>query len=327
MATKTKYLDRVLGVVLEDRELAITEITRKGEHFEVLNAAREVIGAQAFVHNGRIVDQTGIILKFRELMDRAESNSSLASINIPAMLMLIKNMQLDPAILDTFPNWFKWEASKHLVLSPDDFKVSWASLNITTPDGSELFLLAAAPKQVINERVNLLKALDLVPLYADPDPVAIYNAFVRTYPEPGVGNFLFIDIALPAITLFASFSGRFVCGGTRLTRTDYSELEKGTAPDTLFESLAGEIKEFSQELFSTYGDFPQNAAGIIVVGFFALSGKLKTALQELFLPPVFGALPHDRDKIKIKLGKGFEQNWASYLKSAGLAIRALDVQE
>ncbi len=322
-----KKLDRVLGVVLDDEELVITEVSWKGDHYELLTAGREPIKDNKLVDHGRIGDQTGIILKFRQLMDKTGSDSILASINIPPMLMTIKNLESEKELLETFPNWFKWEAEKHSISSTMDYKISWSPLRITTSEGEDLYLLCSAPNSIITERINLLKALDLSPLYVEPDPIIIYNAFIKTYPEPEIGNFLFIDVALPSLTLFATFSGRFVYGGTRLVQADYSELTKGTAPDTLFESLAKEIKDFSQELFSAYGDFPQNAAGIVVAGFYALSGKLKATLQNLFLPPVFGTLPHDDKKIKIKLGKGFSQNWASYLKSTGLAIRALNAEE
>jgi len=322
-----KVLDRVCGVVLDDREIAVVEMSRRGKNYELLSAGRAMISGLGYLQNGKIKDQTGIILKFRELTKSAQISSSLASINLPTLTLFLKAIPFQDEVLETFSDWFKWECSKQILGKPDDYNIQVQSMGIQISESEMLYLLGASPKSLLNERLTILKTLDLIPQYADPDPIAVYNGFIKTFPTPDQGNYLFIELEPPVLTLFATFSGRFIYGGSRMVQTDWSSLDKEKPSSNLFANLTKEIKEFAKSVFSIYAPFPQDGNGIIPVGYLSLSQEFKLALQEEFNPPIVGTLSYDNKKVKVKMGKDFDSSWGSFIKPIGLAIRALENAE
>jgi len=321
--SKASNFSQNLGIVVSDREIVLLEGKIKGEKFYILKAARELVKEKNFVENGRIKDHQAVILKIREILDKLKPAATCASINIPAHLALIKNIPLDSDIIEKFPDWIEWEVSNYILRETRDFEISYVPLNAQTPNG-ELMLIAATPKDVIRERIRILEALDFCPVAADPDPVAAYNAFISFSPEAESGNYLIIDISLPNYFCFATFNGKFIYGGVKYTSLDYRELESGQAPGALYDSLAKELHSAALEFFSSYGDFPQNADGIILIGYFAPSEPLKRSLKNFFLPPVLNNLPFNKKRLKFKVGEGFADVWASYIVASGLALRRLD---
>lgn len=319
---KGDVANRSLGIVISDREIVFLEGKRSGKKFYVLKAARELIGGKGIVENGRIISESACILRLREIVDKLKPESLLASINVPANLVLLKTIAADPDILDKFPDWMEWECSQLCLSSYGEQEISYVPLGARTSDG-ELYILASAKKEIIRERKRVVEALGFHLVAADPDPVAAYNGFISFAPEPENGRYLFIDISLPFYSFFATMNGKFIYGGTKSTSVDYRGLETGSPPQALFDSLAEEIHRAALEFFAPYVDFPQNADGIILIGFFAPSESLKSSLKNLFLPPILNTIPYDKKKLKFKLGKEFANVWGAYIKGCGLAIRSI----
>ncbi|MGB9561664.1 MAG: type IV pilus biogenesis protein PilM [bacterium] len=320
---KGEVAKRTLGIVISDREIIVVEGKRSGKKFYLLKAARELIGDKGIVENGRIVSESACILKLRELIDQIKPEAVFASVNIPANLVLLKTIPLDPDIIERFPDWMEWEKEKHSVDASIKSELSYLPIGAKTSDG-ELYLMASVRKDIIIERKRVIEGLGLTLIAADPDPVAAYNGFIASCREDDESNYLFIDISLPFYTFFATFNGKFVYGGTKVTSVDYHGIERGNPPQVLFDSLAREIHQSALEFFAPYGDFPQNATGIILIGYFAPSETLKNTLGNFFLPPILNTIPYDKKRLKFKVGKDFGNVWGAYIKGCGLALRSIN---
>lgn len=317
---KGELANKTLGIVISDREIILVEGKRSKNRLNILKAARELIGGKNIVQHGRIINESACILKLREMIDKIKPESVLASVNIPANLVLLKNIPIDPDIIEKFPDWMEWECEELCLTGGSEREISYLPIGARTSDG-ELYLLASVRSEIIRERKRVIDALGFHLVAADPDPVAAYNAFVAAAPKEHMGKYLFVDVSLPYYSFFATFDGKFVYGGTKATSVDYQGLESGSPPQVLFDSLAREIHQSALEFFAPYGDFPQNADGIILIGFFAPSEALKNTLKNLFLPPILNTIPYDKKRLKFNVGKEFAAVWASYIKGCGLALR------
>ncbi|MFB3897833.1 MAG: type IV pilus assembly protein PilM [bacterium] len=89
-----------------------------------------------------------------------------------------------PEMNDTeLDNAIRWQIEEHIPYRLDDINLDYHKLGITQKEGTKKIdvLLVAARKDLVNERINLLKGIGLTPVVVDVDAFAVFNCFESNY--------------------------------------------------------------------------------------------------------------------------------------------------
>jgi type IV pilus assembly protein PilM len=89
-----------------------------------------------------------------------------------------------PEMSDTeLDNAIRWQIEEHIPYRLDDINLDYHKLGVTQKEGSKKIdvLLVAARKDLVNERINLLKSIGLNPAIIDVDAFAVFNCFEANY--------------------------------------------------------------------------------------------------------------------------------------------------
>ncbi|MDI6784366.1 MAG: type IV pilus assembly protein PilM [bacterium] len=89
-----------------------------------------------------------------------------------------------PEMSDTeLANAIRWQIEEHIPYRLDDINLDYHKLGVSQKEGTKKIdvLLVAARKDLVNERINLLKSIGLNPAVVDVDAFAVFNAFEANY--------------------------------------------------------------------------------------------------------------------------------------------------
>lgn len=89
-----------------------------------------------------------------------------------------------PEMNDTeLDNAIRWQIEEHIPYRLDDINLDYHRLGISQKEGTKKIdvLLVAARKDLVNERINILKSIGLNPAVVDVDAFAVFNCFEANY--------------------------------------------------------------------------------------------------------------------------------------------------
>jgi type IV pilus assembly protein PilM len=120
----------------------------------------------------------------RKALESVAKKLSIKEVNISVSgpWTVVRYIELPKMTYDELKSSMKFEAEKYIPFSIKDVILDCQIIE-TTPKGKIKVLLAAAKKDMIAERVNLLEKAGLSVSLIDCDAFAVSNAFVFAYPE------------------------------------------------------------------------------------------------------------------------------------------------
>ncbi len=187
-----------------------------------------------------------------ELLEETEPENTLTSINVPTQFCLFRTITCSEAYTQE-SDFYRWEMQNYVADSIENYTLSALKFN-AQEEGMVHCFICAVPSKEIDERLAILESSGLTPLTTEPDTIAIYNSlsFVN---EKLPDKTLFIDVAVPFISVFSSTDNQFRFGGAIKApkalydfTNDPEEEPTTTMTESLYSLIATTVDQFSYKL-------------------------------------------------------------------------------
>jgi type IV pilus assembly protein PilM len=182
----------------------------------------------------------------------------------------------------------RWEAEQYV---PFDMENVQLDFQILDPEGDGLqmsVLLVAAKRELVDQRVALLKDAGLDPTVVDVDAFALYNAFEYNYPDAMRGTVALVNVGHEISTVNVLQDGapvltRDVPFGSRRLREDLRRLHGLTADEA--EGVIQGVAEDSEKYLASLVEGAQElGVGIErAVAFLSIGDGAGDALGKIYL--------------------------------------------
>ena len=160
---------------------------------EVSRVAMRRLPSETVV-DGEVADPASAAEVIAQLHEEVGSPTKNVAIAIGGPGVIIKKIAMDRMDEREAGEVIRWEAEEHI---PFDVQSVELDFQILDPGGREermQVLLAAAKRQLIEERTQLVSRAGLSPTVVDVESFALCNAFRRNYPEQEEGVFALADV-------------------------------------------------------------------------------------------------------------------------------------
>lgn len=196
---------------------------------------------------GEVVDPGLVAETIRDLFAEAEVETDHLVISVGGRDVIIKLIRMDRMDTSDARDVIRWEAEQHV---PFDMENVELDFQITDPEGDELqmkVLLVAAKRELVDNKVALVREAGLEPKVVDVDAFGLYNALEANYPDAmqGISGLVnvghdtttvnILDHGVPVLTRDLSF-------GTRRLTQDLQR-ERGLTGEEAEAMLRGEGDE------------------------------------------------------------------------------------
>ncbi|MBN1756034.1 hypothetical protein JW877_07455 [bacterium] len=312
-----------LGISLNDEELLIVQsLVAKSK--AVIDKWGQLELDRQLVKEGRILNISSLADKALDLISQLKVQTDFATINLPSQFNTIKIIEINRNVTLEFPDWYKWEIQNFLLEPIENYSISAFDMQVSFNPDSSLYAIVAVPKQIIDERINFLETLGLIPVTAEPDPVAVYNCYSFGEEDIPPGKTLFMDISIPYTTLFLVNEGRFIFGGNFPSGEGFiSQARTGYSPAN--EILSGFIKNlienFNQYFKLTGLNIPQKKPNRLFFTGHLCTNELCGKISNLLGIEYETRDPFNEKNFGISFKKKPDALWYRLFLPVGLALR------
>jgi type IV pilus assembly protein PilM len=115
----------------------------------------------------------------KEVLEDLNIENKNINISVAGQGVVVRSMQLPMMSISEAKKAVGFEAEKHIPFTIDEVFLDCFMLKQLPQENKMLILLAAAKKDLITQRLNLLKELGIVPHIIDVDSLALANVFNR----------------------------------------------------------------------------------------------------------------------------------------------------
>lgn len=125
------------------------------------------------------------IAAIRKALQRANISAKQAITAVSGESIIVRYIQLPDMPEDELKSALKWEAEEYIPFHIDEVNIDSVILGKAGDGGKVDVLLVSAKKELVNEHVDLVRAVGLIPLIIDVDSFAFLNCFEVNYqPNP-----------------------------------------------------------------------------------------------------------------------------------------------
>ncbi len=176
-----------VGIDIGSSLVKVVQLRRAGKGIELEKFAMEPIYA------GRDKKAGGADIKelktaaIRRALERSGINAKYAISSVSGESIIVRYIQLPDMPENELKNALRWEAEEYIPFRIDDVNLDSVILGKAGGEsvGKVDVLLVSAKKDLINEHLDIIKNLELIPLIVDVDSFAFLNCFeVNHTPEP-----------------------------------------------------------------------------------------------------------------------------------------------
>lgn len=151
------------------------------------------------------------IAAVRKALQSANISAKQAITAVSGESIIVRYIQLPDMPEDELKNALKWEAEEYIPFHIDEVNIDSVILGKAGDGGKVDVLLVSAKKELVNEHVDLVRAVGLVPLIIDVDSFAFLNCFEVNYqPNPtDVIALINIGAEITSINIYIGGISRF----------------------------------------------------------------------------------------------------------------------
>ncbi len=125
------------------------------------------------------------IAAVRKALQSANISAKQAITAVSGESIIVRYIQLPDMPEDELKNALKWEAEEYIPFHIDEVNIDSVILGKAGEGGKVDVLLVSAKKELVNEHIDLIRAVGLTPLIIDVDSFAFLNCFEVNYqPNP-----------------------------------------------------------------------------------------------------------------------------------------------
>ena len=151
------------------------------------------------------------IAAVRKALQSANISAKQAITAVSGESIIVRYIQLPDMPEDELKNALKWEAEEYIPFHIDEVNIDSVILGKADDGGKVDVLLVSAKKELVNEHVDLVRAVGLTPLIIDVDSFAFLNCFEVNYqPNPtDVIALINIGAEITSINIYIGGISRF----------------------------------------------------------------------------------------------------------------------
>lgn len=169
--------DTIVGIDVGSSCIKAVEIEPSGSGWRLVNAALQVTPPDA-CRDGVITNIPDVAQAIRTLLRSANIRSAGAVAAISGSQVIVRQVQHPKMTEASLRKSIRFEAAKYVSASMEDSVVEFEILG-DVPDSDQMnVMLVAAPKELVESRVNVLEAAGVEPISIDVEAFAIIRSLV-----------------------------------------------------------------------------------------------------------------------------------------------------
>lgn len=234
-----------IGLDLGDLSFEIIQLEKKKGGFFVSGFSGRDI-PEGLIRGGEVKQEDELAGLIRESFEKPLGGlfqSREVICNLPEEKVFIQTISLPSMEREELDKAIRWEIEAHIPLGIDDVYLDWRVIKTVKKNSADYcdILIAAAPKDLVESYVNLLRKSGLSPIVLEPESVAVARALSEDISSPT----LIVNIGGNGTNLII-FSGGTICLTSRAAASDRLFTE------TLVNRLNG-TKEEAEKIKSKVG--------------------------------------------------------------------------
>ncbi len=183
-------MKKLVGLDIGSHSIKAIDVKVSAKEIEIKNFGYDILSRESIVE-GEIMDNNLIEEVISSIFSRNKIKNKNLSISVSGRSLILKAMQLEAVGEENVRNTMEYEIPNHIPNEQGD--IFYDFFIVSEEGGRSNVLLAAAKKEVVTSRVNLLKSLGLMPLVVDVAALAIQNVY-ETIHGPINGTVFIADI-------------------------------------------------------------------------------------------------------------------------------------
>lgn len=215
-----------IGLDISDLSIKFVQLKKRGDKIKI-QAWGKISLSPGLLENGEIKNKEKLAAAIKKLIhhpDFGRATSSEAIICLPEGKTFLKIIEIEKEISDK-KKAIENELQKHVPLPIDSLNYDWQTIGDSSR--SNLILVGAAPKNIINEYVNLLQEANLSATAIETEPVSICRCLLEEegpkYKAENKKNYAIINVGAvdSSLTVYSKntilFSVNLPISGEKIT--------------------------------------------------------------------------------------------------------------
>ncbi len=242
MASLFRRNKSTVGLDIGSGFVKLAVIDHSGSEPELVHVSHTPLIADAIVE-GEVMDPQIVVETVRSLLDTAGIKPRYLVASVGGRDVMVKKIQMDRMKESDARDVIRWEAEQYVPFDMENVQLDFQILD-PLDDGLQMsVLLVAAKREVVDQKVSLLRDAGIAPSVVDVDSFALHNAFERNYPEAMTGVVALVNVGHEISTVNVMQEGtliltRDVPFGSRRLREDLRRLH-GLSTDDAESVLQG----------------------------------------------------------------------------------------
>ncbi|HEU0015830.1 MAG TPA: type IV pilus assembly protein PilM, partial [Longimicrobium sp.] len=171
-----------VGLDIGSGFVKIAVVDHSGPEPELTHVSHTPLIADAIVE-GEVMDPQIVVETVRSLLESAAIKPKRLVASVGGRDVMVKKIQMDRMKEADAREVIRWEAEQYVPFDMENVQLDFQVLD-PLDDGLQMnVLLVAAKREVVDQKVSLLRDAGLVPAVVDVDSFALHNAFEYNYPE------------------------------------------------------------------------------------------------------------------------------------------------
>jgi type IV pilus assembly protein PilM len=243
-----------VGLDIGSGFIKVAVIDHSGAEPELTHVSHTPLIADAIVE-GEVMDPQIVVETVRSLMESAGFKVRRLVSSVGGRDVMVKKIQMDRMKEADAREVIRWEAEQYVPFDMENVQLDFQILD-PLDDGLQMsVLLVAAKREVVDQRVGLLRDAGLAPDVVDVDSFALHNAFEYNYPEAMEGIVALVNVGHEIATVNVLQDGAMVLTrdvpfGSRRLREDMRRMHGLTVEeaDAVLQGRSERAGEFSELL-------------------------------------------------------------------------------
>src|SRR5829696_4816235 len=243
-----------VGLDIGSGFIKVAVIDHSGPEPELVHVSHTPLIADAIVE-GEVMDPQIVVQTVKSLMESSGVKPKRLVVSVGGRDVMVKKIQMDRMKEADAREVIRWEAEQYVPFDMENVQLDFQILD-PLDDGLQMnVLLVAAKRDVVEQKVGLLRDAGLGPSVIDVDSFALHNAFEYNYPEAMEGVAALVNVGHEISTVNVLQDGAMVLTrdvpfGSRKLREDLRRMHGLTVEeaDAVLQGRSERAREFEELL-------------------------------------------------------------------------------
>ena len=241
-----RAVSTVVGLDLGSHSVKIVEMNHSGKSPTLVNYGITELVPDA-IQEGKVVDRESVLESINVLFDTCQIANRQVNVALNGTDVIIKTIQTDRMSNEELEKAISWEAEQNVPFPLSEISLDYQVLDPEGDDPRMNVLLVAAKRDLIDEKLALLKEAECEVVLMDVDTFALMNALETNYESIARGCHCIVHFGNESTHLGLVRNGlpiltrNLQVGGKKLVETIQGQL--GISEDKAYMALYGSMEE------------------------------------------------------------------------------------